>query len=102
MPCLLPIHARALADVGPGVLARPREDLILDRVEHLGDVERRFGALRVRVGHAAQVVWTISRSMVVCRITSSGTEPTIRPASVLSPRLPTTSRSASCFSTMRF
>ena len=40
------------------------------------------------------VVWTISTSVLALRETSDGTDPSSRPATLLSPTLPTTSRSA--------
>ena len=40
------------------------------------------------------VVWTISTSTAALRETSDGTDPSSRPATLLSPTLPTTSRSA--------
>src|SRR4051794_27513495 len=44
---------------------------------------------------AQSLVWTISTSVLDRRETSEGTDPSSRPATLFSPTLPTTSRSAS-------
>src|SRR4051812_40287325 len=57
-----------------------------------GDRRDRQGLEYLKAGHG--VVCTMSTSVLDRRATLAGTEPSNRPAMVLSPTLPTTSRSA--------